>query len=405
MKMREGYAMYSFLLYHHGESTNHGCEAIVRTASMILSQQKSAYFYIAGKSPSEDEQYFSEHKNIEFRKAYRLFNFSPDAISSIDSAFGRFFRMVPFLGCQMKATILAAEKADAVISIGGDNYSYGRSGFLSLIDCRLRTYCKISVLLGCSIDEEHLDPQKDKFKIENLKSFTLITARESLTFDNLLKLGLNNVKLYPDPAFTLPCDSSVPTLFDEKNTIGINISPLIQEYERVEGRTMTCFSNLIRYILDKTTFSVSLIPHVVAAKSDDRTPLRILYDKFKNSGRIVMVPDGNCMELKGYISRCRMFVCARTHASIAAYSTCVPTLVVGYSVKAKGIAKDIFGTYENYVVPVQSLQKEDDLVKAFQWLMKHENEIRRRLQEFMPAYCAKAWEAGKEIRKLIGEGR
>ena len=39
-----------------------------------------------------------------------------------------------------------------------------------------------------------------------------------------------------------------------------------------------------------------------------------------------------------------------------AYSSCVPTLVVGYSVKARGIARDIFGTEDRYVLPVQSLQ-------------------------------------------------
>ena len=67
------------------------------------------------------------------------------------------------------------------------------------------------------------------------------------------------------------------------------------------------------------------------------------------------------MELKGYIARCRFFVGARTHATIAAYSSCVPTLVLGYSVKSRGIARDLFGNEENYVLPVQSLQEPDEL--------------------------------------------
>lgn len=78
------------------------------------------------------------------------------------------------------------------------------------------------------------------------------------------------------------------------------------------------------------------------------------------------IADATCEELKGFISRCRLFVGARTHATIAAYSTCVPTLVAGYSVKARGIAKDLFGSEENYVLPVQSLKNKDDLVKGFQ---------------------------------------
>ena len=51
-----------------------------------------------------------------------------------------------------------------------------------------------------------------------------------------------------------------------------------------------------------------------------------------------MIQDDNCMVIKGYISRCELFIGARTHATIAAYSTGVPTLVLGYSVKARGIA-------------------------------------------------------------------
>ena len=52
------------------------------------------------------------------------------------------------------------------------------------------------------------------------------------------------------------------------------------------------------------------------------------------TGRVLLVGDHNCMELKGFIGRCRFFVGARTHATIAAYSSCVPTLAAGYSVKS-----------------------------------------------------------------------
>lgn len=106
------------------------------------------------------------------------------------------------------------------------------------------------------------------------------------------------------------------------------------------------------------------------------------------------------MELKGYIARCRMFIGSRTHATIAAYSCCVPTVVIGYSVKAKGIAKDLFGTYENYVLPVQAIKDKEDMAYAFAWLLKNEDSIRNRLRTTMPAYCAKAMEAGKEIDLL-----
>lgn len=78
-----------------------------------------------------------------------------------------------------------------------------------------------------------------------------------------------------------------------------------------------------------------------------------------------MIEDCNCMQLKGYISRCRFFIGARTHATIAAYSTFVPTLVLGYSIKSRGIATDLFGSDENYVISIQDLLNEEDLYQAF----------------------------------------
>ena len=164
---------------------------------------------------------------------------------------------------------------------------------------------------------------------------------------------------------------------------------------------MENYEGLIKHIIDTTDMQVALIPHVVWDNNDDRKPLRVLYDKFKDTGRVVMLEDHNCMELKGYISRCRFFIGARTHATIAAYSTCVPTLVIGYSVKAKGIAKDIFGTYENYVLPVQSLSNKDDLINAFEWMKSDEDDIRKYLNEGMPVYKENALKSKVEIEKLL----
>jgi polysaccharide pyruvyl transferase WcaK-like protein len=53
------------------------------------------------------------------------------------------------------------------------------------------------------------------------------------------------------------------------------------------------------------------------------------------------------------------------HASIAAYSSQVPTLVIAYSVKARGIAQDIFGTEKGYVIPVQNLKEEIEITGIF----------------------------------------
>ena len=145
---------------------------------------------------------------------------------------------------------------------------------------------------------------------------------------------------------------------------------------------------------------MALIPHVMWKNNDDRLALEELYKGYEKNKRVFLFPDMSCRKIKYVISKCRAFIGARTHATIAAYSSRVPTLVVGYSVKAKGIARDLFGREENYVLPVQALEEAGELIRAYDWLMEHEKEIRGRLEEIMPRYCARAGEAGEEIRKI-----
>jgi polysaccharide pyruvyl transferase WcaK-like protein len=126
-------------------------------------------------------------------------------------------------------------------------------------------------------------------------------------------------------------------------------------HEKESGKTVKCYSDLVKKILDTTDFNIALVSHVICKTSNDTDAAKKLVSLVGESDRIKIFDRGNAEELKGVISKCRFFVAARTHASIAAYSQRIPTLVVGYSVKSKGIAKDIFGTYEGYVIPVQSL--------------------------------------------------
>ena len=46
----------------------------------------------------------------------------------------------------------------------------------------------------------------------------------------------------------------------------------------------------------------------------------------------------------------------------------------------KGIVKNLFGTDEHYVLPVQKLNHDKDLTRGFEWLWKNENSIRQRLK-------------------------
>jgi polysaccharide pyruvyl transferase WcaK-like protein len=115
---------------------------------------------------------------------------------------------------------------------------------------------------------------------------------------------------------------------------------------------------------------------------------------------VLLVPDAPAAELKAVIARCSLFVGARTHATIAAYSSCVPTLVLGYSVKAAGIAEDLFGTDGHYVLPVQQISGDSQITDAFEWLRTNSGGIREKLRAVMPDYLRRAGRNGAEIAGL-----
>lgn len=390
--------MENIILYGHGGSANHGCEAIVRTTINILNSKKVTIY-------SHDKK-----SDIKF-----LSDYLPDKIAAIHYSKKPNKKSLSWLYCGIMRKYfknwgpearymykeLLKERDKIILSIGGDNYCYGFPGSWVYANKKL-SEVNTTVLWGCSITPSRL---KDRRIIDDMHRYSLITARESITYNALINAGITkNTKLYPDPAFTLEKEEvKLPNGFKKGETVGINISPLIQRYESKENITYENYSNLVNQIIKNTNFNIALIPHVVKEGNSDLEPLSRLYKEYQSTGRIILIQDNNCMVLKGYISKCRLFVAARTHASIAAYSTCVPTLVVGYSVKAKGIATDIFGTDKNYVLPVQSLQDRNDLAKAFKWLYEHENDIRKHLHGFMPSYIEKAWQAGDEVSKLIGD--
>lgn len=426
------------ILYMHAGSGNHGCEAIVNSLCHMMKEDAVLVSYRGNEDwqytlkelcEIKQERSFDEHKLAHI--AYYVHRMlTKDAASFLRYRYEDIFKK---------------PMSPLAISIGGDNYCYDSM----LSDLRLANLAFTkkgtkTVLLGCSIEPELLksgqEAQADQI-LEDLSRYHLIIARESLTYEalcdafakrreqsnsnnnssnnsdnnrNILNIrSTSNIQItpdfprivqIPDPAFTLGyVRKKVPDGFWKGNTVGVNVSPLIQKSESVPGITMKCYEELIEWIIEHTDMQIALIPHVVWKNNDDRKPLSELYEKYKSTERLVQIPDGSCEELKGYISQCRFFVGARTHATIAAYSTCVPTLVVGYSVKAAGIAQDLFGSQEHYVLPVQSLRDPQDLVCEFQWLMEQENSIWEHLQRKIPDYQEQALRTGEEINHLWEE--
>ncbi len=371
----------TYVLYAHDGSGNHGCEALVRSTCKLIDADKDNVVLMSTR-PEEDKRYgLSDVCTILDKTEKRSLNRTKPAFFKAYYNLKIKHNYTPIEFYESKVADFV-KKGDIALSIGGDTYCYG--SFMPLFKAHnMYKYGGLkTVYWGCSIEPELLE---NPDVASDIKNFDLITARETTSYEALKKVNPNTV-LVCDSAFLLPAKSVDLPKGISGDIVGINASPLIEDCEGGKGLVRENYEKLIEYILNGTDMSVALIPHVVWEAVDDRKILGEFYEKYKNTNRIFLIDDCPCEELKGYISKCRFFIGARTHSTIAAYSSAIPTLVVGYSIKARGIAKDLFGAWENYVLPAQEIKEETELMNAFIWLQENESNIKAHLTDILPRY-------------------
>lgn len=388
--------MKHYILYSHDGSGNHGCEALVRTTIELLKNDNTK-ITLSSTRPEEDIRYGID-KICEIKQLHSTVQLNRFSYNFLKSYYDFKIKKNTYaMDALAERIAFDAHKGDIAISVGGDSYCYGATKEMAYRNQVWKKGGLKTVYWGCSIEPELLD---DPAIAGDIASFDLITARETISYEALKIINPNTV-LVSDSAFLLDAViKPFPKEMNENDVVGLNLSPLAENCEEIKGITRKNYENLIELILSTTNYNILLVPHVIWNGTDDRTINKYFYNKYKDSKRVFALEDSSCEVLKGYISRCRFFIGARTHATIAAYSSFVPTLVLGYSVKSKGIAKDLFGSYENYVVPVQSLMNDLDMVHSFEWLMGNETNIKERLIETMPEYTKRVYKGVELVKRL-----
>ena len=96
----------------------------------------------------------------------------------------------------------------------------------------------------------------------------------------------------------------------------------------------------------------------------------------------------------------RFFIGARTHATIAAYSSYVPTMVLGYSIKSRGIAKDLFGE-EKLVLGINDISNTEKLTKGFDELLRDEESIKTTLKNRIPEIKKMSYKSAEYLKEIV----
>jgi polysaccharide pyruvyl transferase WcaK-like protein len=385
----------------HGGCYNHGCEAIVRSTIKILDIPKKHLFLYTVDIENDKKYGINEICNLVNNNAASIkINYIQNKFFAFKEKFFGGDRNLEEISYRNKV-FLFDKKNTVSLSIGGDNYCYTGMQHILSEQQKLCKYNNIkSALWGCSIEKSLLTPKV----INELKMYSLITVRESLSNEVLDSVGIrNDVISCSDPAFTLDMQETDwnTNVFDQNEIIGINVSDLMRHYDSYPDATYRNFYKLIEHILSNTNYSIVMIPHVIQKDNDDRIPIKKLLSQFSSNRIFYVDEDFNCMQLKYIISKCKMFIGCRTHSTIAAYSTCVPTLVVGYSTKARGICRDIFGSEKDLLIDARNFETDYDLTNKFIAFSEREHELRNHLEKVMPDYIKRAYAPRDAVLKLL----
>lgn len=372
--------MKKFLLYGHGGSYNHGAEAIVKTTiAMIRKHYDNAYIAVSSHFPEQDMEYDIDADEF----------FAPNINAWAKEKSAGYEHEKEILAREMYAPALQfISNETTCLSVGGDNFCYPNWHRLAVFQQEVLRKKAKSILWGCSVEPSAITAEMGAV----LDSYTHILARESRTYKALKnRKHKNDVQLLCDPAFTLkPEEVNLPASFESEQVVGINISPLVMRKEKTPNIVKENLVNLIELIC-KNNMKVAFIPHVVVSADDDYSALSELKLSLPSHlhDKIILVDrKHSASQLKYIISKCAFFVCARTHASIAAYSCGVPTLVIGYSVKAAGIADDL--GMKRFVLDVSEITSALSVADMFQQLYGEADSVKRVLNELQHNYIIQA---------------
>jgi colanic acid/amylovoran biosynthesis protein len=403
---------------------NRGCEALVRSTLQLLKQQfgDDVEVLVPSYRPDLDAPQWPDAQ----QQGARFVRAAPFPWEL--KVWSRLLRLTPGLarrfapGYRLPQGIAAdLRSCDALLVIGGDNITLDY-GLPSLIwHVRFAEHAQrmgLPVMVwGASVGPFGNEPRAEKLLAGFLSQLDCITVRETISLEYLRSIGVHtNVSLVADSAFVMspePVDvSPYWPKAGQEGVLGFNISPLIQKFRPV-GEPHSVLQKevaaFLRDVLERTEMGVLLLPHVDPldgnVDNSDSHYMKVIQDMLGDQrGRLTLAPATlNAPQLKHVLSRCQYFIGARTHATIGALSSQVPTVSIAYSIKAKGLNRDLFG--DEHLVLDTSVVSKATLLEYFEKLRAEGKDIQALLITRIPEWKERARVSAMKFDWVLGTSR
>lgn len=230
-----------------------------------------------------------------------------------------------------------------------------------------------------------------KFVINSIGSNSdLIMAREKISYDYMVKAGVDKNKLRVYPDFTSLVEGHAPEKYSHLFG-GVCVIPNMRMIDR-GAITYEKYLDILKVIIQKAQSEgklVYLLNH--EGKQDENLALKC---KRSLGDSIEVVTDLNGLEVKGLISTAYMVVTSRFHGLASALNSCVPSLATSWSHKYAELLKD-YGQ-SDCVLNLNDVELIKSKIVEFLNSEKN-NQIRQSIADNVPKIKAKTQDMWNEV--------
>lgn len=394
---------------------NHGVEAlVVSTIAQVRERFPGATFTVLDRAAEYDASRLRD-PGVRFVQDHTIRPLVAGGLRKLIT------RTLPSLDRHAQMAADELRSATCVIASGGDVFcsEYGHRSLLShLQPLKIARRAGIPFILHAqSIGPFTTGADRSAFT-GLARDAAAITVREAASFRYItedLKLPASICHLVADPAFLLtqPEAAEGGALFahyrgrEGRPTVALSTSQAICHWMQSDAdRHVETWLEVIRWLRSELDANVILIPHVqeLSDRNEDRVLATAIQRRLGHDPHVRLAGgDFSAGDYKAIISRCDFVVAERMHAAIAGLSTAVPTLVIGYSIKAEGILSDLLGNAfakENALISIQDFMAPGRGLAAVQNAWAKRDEIRRLLTASLPAARARSRSAYDCIQEV-----
>lgn len=286
--------------------------------------------------------------------------------------------------------IIDLTQGDSFSDIYGETRFYRWTGFKRLIEI-----CGTPLILGPQTLGPYSNDKVRRTAKKVIENASLVIARDEESKDYVESFCNKKVHATTDLAFSLPhykekCSET------QKIRIGINPSGLLCR-EKTDKSSFSAklktdyelyMQRLINWIIEQQIYEIHMISHVGNEAKDCMGGLAnvIYHEEFSTP-----------VEAKSCISTMDIFIGARMHATIGAFSSGVATIPVAYSRKFRGLYNSIGYPY---LIDLEKMTTEEALIKTQEFILGYQ-ELLTVGRESMKMVLSKTLETERILKQFF----